>query len=463
MKRLVATCFGLGWLPLAPGSWGSLPPVVIFALMCYLGAPGVLISVVMAALALAGSYLCVKFTPAVIAVSGKIDPPEVVLDEVAGQAITLLAVPFLAGGAISPNQFLITAAAGFLLFRAFDTVKPWPAHKFEKFPAGWGVLTDDLMAGVYAAIALVLCAKFGWLEFLSTKFQISDFKFQIIEGRLNIFSACLLGIVQGLTEFLPVSSDGHLVLFETFLKFNPETPQMLLFDLATHTGTLVVIIVAFRKSIAAIFKGLSTDIKSGINPVTLYKESPSAHVAVLVAAATIVTGIIGVLLKKYFISARGSLAVVAAMWFINGTLLLIADWRKKTPLELPQLGLSAAVLIGLAQAAAIMPAISRSGMTICAAILIGLRRQRAVEFSFLIAIPAILGATVIELAGHFGELGSENLPISSVLTGSIVAALIGALALKLLIKAVQAEKLKFFGIYCYVPACFVLIYLLRRA
>jgi len=455
MRRLIASCFGLGWLPLAPGSWGSLPPVVIFASMCYFRAPGVLISVVMAALALAGSYFCVKFTPAVIAASGKNDPPEVVLDEVAGQAITLLAVPFLAPAAISASQFLITAAAGFLLFRAFDTIKPWPARKFEKFPAGWGVLADDLMAGVYAGIALLLCIRFGWLEYLSKSIH--------FEGRLNISSACLLGAVQGLTEFLPISSNGHLVLFETFLKLNPETPQMLLFDLATHLGTLVVILVAFRKSIAAIFRGLLIDVKSGINPITMYKESPSTHVAVLVVVATIVTGVIGVLLKKHFISARGSLAVVASMWFINGTLLLITDWRKKTPLEVQQLGLFAAVLIGLAQATAIMPAISRSGTTICAAILIGLRRQRAVEFSFLIAIPAILGAAAIELVGHSGEISSSGLPISSVLTGSIVAAFVGALALKLLIKVVGTAKLKFFGFYCYILACFVLIYLLRRA
>lgn len=455
MKRLLASCFGLGWLPLAPGSWGSLPPVVIFALMCHFQAPGILISLVMAALALAGSYFCVKFTPAVIAASGKNDPPEVVLDEVAGQAITLLAVPFLAPVAISASQFLITAAVGFLLFRAFDTIKPWPARKFEKFPAGWGVLADDLMAGVYAGIALLFCIRFGWLEYLSKSVH--------FDGRLNIFSACLLGAVQGVTEFLPVSSDGHLVLFETFLKLNPETPQMLLFDLATHLGTLVVILVAFRKSIAAIFRGLSIDVKSGINPITLYKESPSTHVAVLMVVVTIVTGVIGVLLKKHFISARGSLAVVASMWFINGTLLLITDWRKKTPLEVQQLGLFAAILIGLAQAAAIMPAISRSGTTICAAILIGLRRQRAVEFSFLIAIPAILGAAVIELVGHCGEIGSGGLPISSVLTGSIVAAFVGALALKLLIKVVGTAKLKFFGFYCYILACFVLIYLLKRA
>jgi undecaprenyl-diphosphatase len=457
MKRLIASCFGLGWLPFAPGSWGSLPPVVIFALMCYFSAPGILISVVMAALALVGSYFCVRFTPVVITASGKIDPPEVVLDEVAGQAITLLAVPFLVGGMASPSQVWATAAAGFLLFRAFDTIKPWPARKFEKFPAGWGVLADDLMAGVYAGVALLLCIRFGWVEYFSRLFH--------LDGQLNIFSACLLGAVQGLTEFLPVSSSGHLNLLETFLRFNPETPQMLLFDLAAHLGTVVVILIVFRKSIAAIFRRLSIDVKSGINPITMYKESPSMHVAVLVVAVTIVTGVVGILFKKYFISARGSLAVVALMWLINGTLLLITDFRKpaKGGLDLQHLGIFPAILIGLAQAAAIMPGISRSGATICVAILIGLGRQWAVEFSFLIAIPAILGAAAIELVGHSGEISSGSLPISSLLAGFIAAAFVGALALNLLIKAVKAANLKFFGFYCYVLACFVLVYLLRRA
>jgi undecaprenyl-diphosphatase len=144
-------------------------------------------------------------------------------------------------------------------------------------------------------------------------------------------------------------------------------------------------------------------------------------------------------------------------------LLLITDFRKpaKGGLDLEHLGMVAAIMIGLAQAAAIMPGISRSGATICAAILIGLGRQWAVEFSFLIAIPAILGAAAIELVGHSGEISSGNLPISSLLTGAIVAAFVGALALNLLIKAVKAANLKFFGIYCYVLACFVLIYLLR--
>jgi phosphatidylglycerophosphatase A len=159
MKRLLASCFGLGRLPLAPGTWASLPPAVIFALMWQFGISAVVISVVMAALAIVGSAVCIICAPAVIAATGEADPRGVVADEFAGQALTFLVVPFLAIGTISTKQIWVAAALGFLLFRLFDIVKPWPIRKAEKLPGGWGVLADDLLAGVNAAIVLLVCFK----------------------------------------------------------------------------------------------------------------------------------------------------------------------------------------------------------------------------------------------------------------------------------------------------------------
>ena len=159
MKRLLTSCFGLGWLPFAPGSWGSLPPTIIFVLMCHLGAPALLRSFVMTALALVGCAICIRFAPAVIAATGKTDPGEIVADEIAGQSVTFLTVGFLAIETFSTKQIWGTAVLGFLLYRAFDAVKPWPIHKLEKLPAGWGILADDLMASVYAAIALQICIR----------------------------------------------------------------------------------------------------------------------------------------------------------------------------------------------------------------------------------------------------------------------------------------------------------------
>lgn len=163
MKRMLTSCFGLGLLPLAPGTWGSLPPAVIFALMCHFGVSAGLISITMAVLALAGSVVCVIFAPAIIAATGKSDPGEVVADELAGQAVTFLAFPFFITAEISTRQILIITALGFGLFRLFDIVKPCPIRKLEKLPKGWGVLADDILAAVFAAILLLLCLKV-WLS-----------------------------------------------------------------------------------------------------------------------------------------------------------------------------------------------------------------------------------------------------------------------------------------------------------
>lgn len=116
----------------------------------------------MAALVLAGSVICVKYAPAAIAATGKDDPREVVADEFAGQALTFLAVPFLFPPEITTWQICITTISGFLLFRLFDIIKPPPIRKLEKLPNGWGILADDLLAAVYAAIMLTVCFLF-WI------------------------------------------------------------------------------------------------------------------------------------------------------------------------------------------------------------------------------------------------------------------------------------------------------------
>ena len=162
MKRMLVSCFGLGWLPLAPGTWASLPPTIIFAAICHFGVTPVLISIAMAILVLAGSVICILFAPVAIVATGKADPREVVADEFAGQALTFLVIPFLIPAEISTWQICITTSLGFLLFRFIDIFKPWPIRKVEKLPEGWGILADDLLAAVYAAIVLIVCLRF-WI------------------------------------------------------------------------------------------------------------------------------------------------------------------------------------------------------------------------------------------------------------------------------------------------------------
>ena len=163
MKRLLTSCFGLGWLPVAPGSWGSLPSAIIFGLACYFGGSAAIVVSLMIALIVAGSIVCVKFSHVAVAATGNEDPNEVVADEIAGQALTFLAMPLMMAD-VSGRQIVSIVVLGYFLFRLFDTVKPWPSYRLEELPAGWGILADDLMAGVYAGIALFVSAKFWILK-----------------------------------------------------------------------------------------------------------------------------------------------------------------------------------------------------------------------------------------------------------------------------------------------------------
>ena len=447
MKRLLASCFGLGRLPVAPGTWGSLPSVVVFVLMRHFGASVISVSIVMVALVLAGSIVCIKCASASIAAIGKADPGEIVADEFAGQALTFLPI-----GVVAVGQIWAVALLGFLLFRFFDIVKPWPIRKLEKLPGGWGVLLDDLLAGIYAAVALLLCRHYGAAEYLG-KLGLSE--------PMMLLPATVLGTIQGLTEFLPVSSSGHLIMFEKMFGFKPEATGMLLFDLTIHVGTVAAVLLVLRKSIRAWFENLLKFREYGDNPIQIYKKSPSVHFLTLAIAANVVTMVIGLMFRDYFESVRSSLGILAVMWIVTGTLLLITDYRKRTRMGLRQFGVPAAIVIGLAQAVAIMPGISRSGATICAAILLGLHRRWAVEFSMLIGASAILGAAAIEFAENYGKVGLGQMPILAFPAGAIISCIVGILALKLLIKTSRNAKLKFFAFYCYALACLVAIYLLR--
>ncbi|HOQ05018.1 MAG TPA: phosphatidylglycerophosphatase A [Anaerohalosphaeraceae bacterium] len=152
MKEWFATSFGLGRLPAAPGTFGSLPPVILYQGFGFLWPAAN--AYAMAAVTILFSWFCVQFAPAVIRRTGQSDPREVVADETAGQALTLLAIALM-----GPSHICNTAVLGFVLFRLFDIIKPWPIRKFETLPAGWGILTDDLAAGLYAAALAFLAIR----------------------------------------------------------------------------------------------------------------------------------------------------------------------------------------------------------------------------------------------------------------------------------------------------------------
>jgi phosphatidylglycerophosphatase A len=170
VPTLGVTAGGLGFLRPASGTWGSLPPAVVAAALVAAGQPGWIIDVCLVLLLLIGSVACVRFGHAAERTFGKKDPGQVVADEVAGQAVTLLALPWAgvagwAGTAVPPDGWTATtfnlglAAAGFLMFRAFDIVKPPPANGLQRIGGGWGILIDDLIAGAMAGVVLQIAVR----------------------------------------------------------------------------------------------------------------------------------------------------------------------------------------------------------------------------------------------------------------------------------------------------------------
>jgi phosphatidylglycerophosphatase A len=164
MKRLLTSCFGLGWLPLAPGTWGSLPPAIAFGLAFYFGSTCKQAFLLELLFFIAGSIVCLKFSDAAVAATGKADPNEVVADEIAGQSLTFMIFTLVINAPSVLNQIVTITALGFFLFRLFDTIKPWPSYRLEELHGGWGILADDLMAGLYAGICLTIFAKIWILK-----------------------------------------------------------------------------------------------------------------------------------------------------------------------------------------------------------------------------------------------------------------------------------------------------------
>jgi phosphatidylglycerophosphatase A len=150
-------------MPIAPGTWGSLPPMMVLGLMGHLGATPLGVAIVMGVLVLWGSFVCVALAPAAMAATGNKDPGEVVADELAGQAVCFMAVSLTAVSSMTVVQIWIIAISGFVLFRVFDIIKPWPANRLEGLPNGWGILADDLMAGLYAGVCLWVAARL-WIS-----------------------------------------------------------------------------------------------------------------------------------------------------------------------------------------------------------------------------------------------------------------------------------------------------------
>ncbi|MGD9823156.1 undecaprenyl-diphosphate phosphatase [Desulfobacter sp.] len=262
---------------------------------------------------------------------------------------------------------------------------------------------------------------------------------------MEIYQGIILGILQGLTEFLPVSSSGHLVLGQIYFNI---TECGLVFDASVHMGTLVAVFIVYFKDIQGILKSLVYYAGT---------RNPSGHETNLALAAAIIIGsvptaIIGFALKHFEDILFTSSLLVGAMLLVTGCLLWVS--RRYYKIEQGEhLTISRAVIIGIVQGLAVIPGISRSGSTIATGLFIGLDRKTAARFSFLLSIPAILGAQVISIKDMIESQGHID---PATICGTITSFIVGLAALKLLLKLVNTGKFHLFAPYCWLAGILAL-------
>lgn len=277
---------------------------------------------------------------------------------------------------------------------------------------------------------------------------------------MSLIQSIIMGIVQGIAEFLPISSDGHLALAKHILHINMDSGIM--FDVLLHFGTLVAVFIAFWKDIWELIKegfGIIGDFIG--NTIILvqnasskdkksYKKvisTPYRKLVMLIIVATIPTGFIGVIFDHTVEVAGQTLLVPGLCLILTGLLLMIADRTKtgkKTELEATY---KEAGIIGVAQGLAILPGLSRSGSTITACLVAGYDRTFAVKYSFIMSIPAILGAVVFKVKDFDMATMTQN-QFMNYLIGMLVAAVVGFISIKTMLVIVKGKKFKYFAYYC---------------
>jgi undecaprenyl-diphosphatase len=273
---------------------------------------------------------------------------------------------------------------------------------------------------------------------------------------LTLLQAIILGIVQGITEYLPISSSGHLVLAQHL--FGLREPE-LMFDVAVHVGTLGAVVVFFRQDLINMLRAVvrfGGQLFKGQAAWRDLWQNPDLRLTSLVVIGTIPTVILGLFFKPMTDRLFGSTALVGAMLLITGLLLWSTRWIKRPGHGIGETGGGQAVLIGLVQGLAILPGISRSGATIAAGLWSGLDRATATRFSFILSLPAIVGATLLVAADAVGTpQATVSLPVMA--AGMLAAGVVGYLALRFLVYMVQRSRLFVFAPYCWLVGMVTLL------
>tara|TARA_B100000959_G_scaffold86222_1_gene91549 strand:+ start:339 stop:1121 length:783 start_codon:yes stop_codon:yes gene_type:complete len=260
---------------------------------------------------------------------------------------------------------------------------------------------------------------------------------------MEIIQAIVLGIVQGLTEFLPVSSSGHLEITKALLN-NPNIGgHSMLMTVVLHGATALATIFIFKKDISEIIKGLFSNDKKQL------------FFSIKIILSMIPAVFVGLFFETEIeVLFEGRLLLVGCMLFVTGSLLFFAD--KAKPKE-KSVGMKDALIIGVSQAIAILPGISRSGATISTSVLLGIDKEKSARFSFLMVVPLILGKMAKDLFS--GEILETEMPILSLGVGFFFAFITGMIACRWMIKIVKNSQLKYFSFYCFVVGLLTIIFL----
>ncbi len=271
----------------------------------------------------------------------------------------------------------------------------------------------------------------------------------------QIIIGIIIGTVQGLTEFLPVSSSAHLVFMHELTGFAPN----LAFDTVLHMGSLVAVIGYFWKDVVQLLRSFISsliDMPRG-NFIKGIKEDKFKKLTWFIVIGTVPAGLAGYFFKDFFESLFSDITAVGFFLLITGFLLWGSERvskRTENKSSLKEMTVKNSLLIGVAQAFAIAPGISRSGATISTGLFLGLERELAARFSFLLSIPAILGAALVQVKDISTGLDVNT---GAFIAGFIAAAISGYLAIKLMLKLVKERNLLIFAYYCWIVGAFVLI------
>ena len=275
---------------------------------------------------------------------------------------------------------------------------------------------------------------------------------------MTYIQGIILGLAQGLSEFLPISSSGHLALLQYFFGISSE--NVLPFAVLLHLGTLISVFIVYWKDIVALVKELGAVIKDIFTGKGLrINANPTRRLGFMIIVATIPTALIGLLFNDLINAMYLSLIAIGIGLLITGTILVIAERMGRNSKGIKEMKFRNAFFVGLMQGVAICPGISRSGSTLFGGLISGLNREFAVKFAFLISIPSILGSVIVEAPDAF-KAGMDMSFIGPVVVGVLVSALSGLFAIKAMIKLVSNKNLMGFSVYTWALGIAVIVYAL---